>query len=68
MEATTRRLEREHNDRAWLAWNSAALQRAKRMPKLQALMIKRRRRRAQSWQEQLAIARMITAAHSGRTD
>lgn len=29
--------EREHNDRAWLAWHSAALSRIKDFPKLEKL-------------------------------
>lgn len=65
IEAAARRLEREHNDRAWLAWHVAALTRVKKMPKLQSLTVKRRRRRPQTWQEQLAICKMITAYHGG---
>lgn len=59
--ATNRRREQEHNDRAWLAWNIAALGRAKRFPALKALQVDvgGRRRRGQSWQEQLRIAQMM---------
>lgn len=64
LEATARRRDAEHNARAWLAWNTAALGRAKRLPRLQSLLVKpKRRKRPQTWQEQLAIARMITAAY-----
>lgn len=64
MEADIRSLEREHNNRAWLAHTAAALQRAKRLPRLESLLAKRRRRKPQTWQEQLATARMITAAYN----
>lgn len=67
LEATSRRQDAEHNARAWLAWNTAALGRVRKLPKLSTLTIKpRRRRRPQTWQEQLAIAKLITAAHSKR--
>jgi hypothetical protein len=66
MEASGRRLEREHNARAWLAWNVAALMRAKRLPTLKSLMVKRRRREQQAWEDQIKMCRLITAAYSGR--
>lgn len=46
-------MEREHNDRAWLAYHVAALQRMKKPPRLNTLLIKRKRR--QTWQEQFNI-------------
>lgn len=64
-EGARTRLEREHNDRAWLAWNTAALHRVKKMPKLQSLQIKRRSRRPQTWQEQKQVLKLITAAYGG---
>ncbi|MGE4339148.1 MAG: hypothetical protein AB7E55_24710 [Pigmentiphaga sp.] len=50
---------REHNDRAWLAWHVAALQRADKLPKLKTLLHREKSQAPQrkSWQEQLAIAR-----------
>lgn len=38
-----REAEHAHADRAWLAWNTAALHRAKRMPPLSDLTTKRKR-------------------------
>jgi hypothetical protein len=64
--ATGRRLAREHNERAWIAWNIAALQRCKRLPPLKSLTIRTKQPRRQTWQEQLHVARMITAAFSGK--
>jgi len=67
MEADVRRLEREHNARAWQAYATAALVRAKKMPRLQTLLIEPpKERRRQTWQEQLAIAKAITAQFSKR--
>jgi hypothetical protein len=50
--------EREHNDRAWLAWHIEALRRAKRLPKLDRLLAKQKRRTKQTWQEQMHIMSM----------
>lgn len=47
-----KRLEREHDERAWLAWHTAALYRTKEMPRLDKLTI--RRERSKTWEEQLA--------------
>lgn len=33
-------LEREHNERAWLAYHTAAITRAKHMPRLERLLAK----------------------------
>lgn len=41
----------EHNARAVLAWNIAALSRTKRLPKVETLLV-RERRKKQTWQEQ----------------
>jgi hypothetical protein len=57
------RLDARHNELAWLAWNAAALQRAKRLPPLSGLLIKRRR--AQTWRDQMDIARILTLANGG---
>jgi hypothetical protein len=61
--AARRRLENEHNARAWHAWHVAALQRQKRLPRLDTLMIRRRSERAQTWQEQMQVCRMIASAY-----
>lgn len=53
----------EHNERAWLAFHVAALQRTRKFPPLRRLMM--RDRRPQSWQQQLAIAKQLTHAMGG---
>lgn len=55
---------REHNERAWLAYHIAALPRAKKFPKIEAMMIKgdaRRRRIRQTPEQMMAICRMMAA-------
>lgn len=49
------RMLREHNERAWLAWHTAALMRAKKMPNIKKLMSKAPGRTAQTWQQQMAV-------------
>lgn len=58
------RADREHNDRAWLAWHIAALTRTKKMPKLQKLQV-RVRRKPQTGEQMLQIAKMLTVALGG---
>lgn len=54
----SKRRRLENNDRMALAWHTAALFRAKKLPKLNALLAKEKKKAVrQSWQEQLAIAR-----------
>jgi hypothetical protein len=66
VEGVVDRLANEHNRFAWHAWNSVALARTKRLPRITTLFVKpRRRHRPQTWQEQRDIARMITAAYGG---
>jgi hypothetical protein len=64
--ASSRR-EREHNERAWLAWHTAALARPSkgRFPSLRSLQVKPRRK-PQTWQEQLEVARLWTVAMGGK--
>lgn len=58
-------LRREHNDRAWLAWNTAALSRippSKKLPPLKALLAQEpRKRRTLTWQEQFAVMQQWVA-------
>jgi len=54
---------REHNERAWLAWYTAAMPRFKKFPKLRALQV--RERRTQSPEQMLAIAKQWTLALGG---
>ncbi len=51
-----------------LAWHVVALDRQKRLPPLDKLMAgpQRRERKAQTWQEQAAIARQLNAAFGGK--
>jgi hypothetical protein len=61
-----RAIEREHNDRAWLAWHIAALQRTRRMPKLDELTHRRRMKRRQSSAEFWDIMRAHVIAAGGK--
>jgi hypothetical protein len=64
MKGAANGLKREKNNRAWLAWHTASLQRAKKMPPLRSLIRDRPARETirRNWQEQLAIAHQWTAA------
>lgn len=66
LDGARRRLEREQNERVSLAWMTASLSRATRLPRLQSLLSQPARRRQQTWQEQLATVRMINAAFGGK--
>lgn len=59
MEGQACRLRREQNSLAWLAWHTEALARSKKLPKLKTLQSgDGKPSRAQTWQEQKAIAMM----------
>jgi hypothetical protein len=64
MIAIEERRHQTHNADAWLAWTTAALGRVKpkKFPRLKSLLSPRRRRRRQTWQEQLALARAWVAS------
>jgi len=64
-DAVRERREREHNERAWLAWHIAALQRQKKLKPLKDLLIKPRSRKRQTPAEQKAILRAIAATFGG---
>lgn len=49
------RLVREHNELVWLAWHIAALQRAKRLPRLKTLLAKPASQQRLNWQQQMAV-------------
>lgn len=55
----------EHNGRAILAWNIAALSRMKRLPKPDTLFV-RERKPKQSWQEQFALMQQWQRAQERR--
>jgi hypothetical protein len=58
---------RRQNQLAWLAWHIAALSRAKRLPKLQTMLVKKPSTRIkQTWQQQLAIMNSLAAAEQRR--
>jgi len=67
MKARQRQLRDEHNARAWIAWTTAALTRAKKMPKLERLMVKDHSRRRQTAAEQYEIVKAWNAALGGTT-
>lgn len=52
-------IQREHNERAWLAWHIEALRRQKKLPKLEKMLIKERKR--QTWQQQMQVMGMWAA-------
>lgn len=61
-------LAREHNERAWLAWHTAVLQRIdpKKFPKLEKLLHQGHKpKRAQTPAEMIEVAAMIVALHGG---
>lgn len=64
IDGSVKRFEREHDDRAWLAWHIEGLRRTKRLPKLKTLLhnSKPEKKRRQTVEEQIAIAKMWTAA------
>lgn len=56
-------LKREHNERAWLAYHVAVLSRIKQIPPLHTLQDRTGvKRRVQTPEEMLAIARMFVSA------
>jgi hypothetical protein len=64
-EGKRRAAENDHHDRAWLAWHTAALQRAKTMPPLKEVAGPRRSKqpkRAMTADQMLTMAHMWTAA------
>ncbi len=64
--AARRRLESEHNGRAWLAHTIEALSRQKRLQRLDTLLIKRRPARDQTWHEQMMLCQMIASAYGSK--
>jgi len=66
MVAKRKQMMREHNQRAWLAWHIAALQRSKKLPPLSKMQTSEAGPRRQTWQEQLAIAAQWVNAGVGR--
>ena len=64
------RLQREHNDRAWLAWHVARLSMVnpKKFPKIEKLMVRgrgKRRAAKQTPEQMLAVVKMLNAAYGG---
>lgn len=54
--SASKRIEQQHNDRAWLAWHIAVLPRQKKIPKLETMLAGHKKtRRKQSWEEQQAV-------------
>lgn len=60
-EAAGMRNRRDHDGRAWLAWHVAALSRARKLPRLDALLARTGARRRQTWEEQLAMMQAWSA-------
>lgn len=57
----------QHNELAWQAWHIVAWQRSKKMPPLQRV-IKRERRKPQSWQDMRAWAKQWTEQLGGNVE
>jgi len=57
---------REHNERAWLAYTIANLQRAKKLPPFKKLLIRERDRPRQSPQQMLEIAKQWAVLLGGK--
>jgi hypothetical protein len=71
VEGKRRGAENAHQERAWLAWTIAALQRAKRMPALTEIAGKKKRapkRHAASAEALMTMAHMWTAATGGKME
>jgi len=65
LKAKAAQLRREHNERAWLAYHTAYLPRAKKPPKLSKLQVREQPRR-QTPHEMLAAARQWTIFLGGK--
>lgn len=65
MDAKAAAFRNEHNGRAILAWNIAALSRAKKLPKVDSLFV-RERGPPQTWQEQFALMKQWHRAQERR--
>lgn len=64
IEAASRRWEREHNARVWLAWHVAALHRAKRLPDIKKMFVNNTVKPRQTWREQLQVFSAWATAHN----
>lgn len=66
MQAATRRAERDADERTWLAWHIVALDRTKKLPKLETLLRRNGRpRRRQTEEEKLFAMKSIFLAFGG---
>lgn len=66
MQGAVRRREREADERMSLAWHIVALDRTKKLPKLETLFVKQdRRRHRKSPEEMLAAMKSIFLAFGG---
>jgi hypothetical protein len=65
LEGRAAAIERDHNDRAWLAWHVAALSRQKRLAPLRSLLSDRMHpRKVQDWRTQLETVKLLHAVFS----
>lgn len=60
-------MQREQNERAWLAWHTAVLPRAKKFPPLSKLLMKNKTRVRQTPDQMLAVVRQWNALLGGAT-
>lgn len=66
--ATAMIREREHNERAWLAWHIVALDRVKKFPDLEKLLIRPEAKRRQTPEEQEAALKALFLAWGGNPE
>jgi hypothetical protein len=65
MRGASAKLDREHRERAWLAYHTAYLPDAKRRPKLDELIGGQTQFKPKTWQEQLAAWTRYAAYRQG---
>lgn len=61
-EAYNERLMYQHNERAWLAWHTAALQRTKTMPELHTLLAKKKSPQTEMEEQLEGLKQWVQAA------
>jgi hypothetical protein len=65
MRGASAKLDREHRDRAWLAYHTAYLPDAKRRPRLDELIGGKVKHQPKPWQDQLAAWQRYAAYKEG---
>lgn len=66
IKAQDEKSQREHNRMAWAVWHTVALGRMKKLPPLSRLLYRAKKAVSQTIEQQIAMARMWTAAMGGK--